>query len=185
MLKIFVLFVVVSFALAQSVPRKLYRDDLEGIMELTDPFDEIDYRLPNNTIPIHYDIWLSTGVHEGVADFNGRVTIQIRALEDTTNITLHYRELTILNVDLLNSAGVLIQLNVLFTQREDVEFLIITPREPLIQGQIYIVEIAYMGTLRNDGKGFCRSSYVNSEGKTVYLASTKFESTDARHGFPW
>lgn len=184
--KLVVFLAVVSFAAAQSGPRILYRDnDVEGITSYTDPFDGKDYRLPNNTIPLHYNIWLSTAVHEEILDFQGRVTIQIQALENTSNITLHYRELTILNVDLLNEAGRIVQLNVPITTREDVEFLIITPLLLLEQGQVYFVDITYVGTLRNDGKGFCRSTYVNSDGKTVSIASTKFESTDARHGFPW
>lgn len=183
--KIVVLLIVLSSAAAQLGPRKLYRDNDEEIIPRTDPFDNKDYRLPNNTIPLHYDIWLSTDVHLGVTDFTGRVTIQIQALENTSNITLHYREITILNVDLMNEAGSLIQLNVPFTHQEDLEFLIITPDLPLNLGQILTVEITYIGTLRNDGKGFCRSTYENSEGRTVSIASTKFESTDARHGFPW
>lgn len=185
-LRLVIFLAAVSFATAQSGPRKLYREsDVEGIKPLTDPFDGNNYRLPNNTIPLHYDIWLSTDIHNGVSDFSGRVRIRIQALENTSNITLHYRELTILNVDLLNDGGGMYQLDAPFSKSEDVEFLVITPEQPLTQGQIYIVEITYMGTLRNDGKGFCRSSYINSEGKTVWLASTKFESTDARHGFPW
>ena len=184
-LKIVLLLAAISLVIADSDPIKLYRDDREGIIQLTDPVDGKDYRLPNNTIPLHYDIWLSTDIHKAVFDFDGHVTIQIQAVEDTTNITVHYRELTIVNINLLSSIRTLIQSDVPFTLREDVEFLVITPTQPLIQGQLYFVEIDYKGILREDDAGFYRSAYVNAVGGTVWLATTQFESTDARHGFPW
>lgn len=185
-LKLIVLLATFSFIAAKSDPIKLYRDiDVEGISLYTDPFDGKDYRLPNNTIPLHYDIWLSTNIHNGIFDFDGRVTIQIQAIENTPNITIHYREVTIVKVDLFNAAGFLLQSDVPIETREDVEFLIITPSLPLVQGQIYSVEITYIGLLRNDDAGFYRSSYLDSIGRTVWLATTQFESTDARHAFPW
>lgn len=194
-LNFFVLVAVLTLGtFAQSdplTPKKLYKTkhSEEGndiaVAPYTDPFDGIDYRLPNTTRPISYNIWLSTDIHRGDFTFNGVVTIQIEALENTPEITLHYRELTITNVRLLRDTGGTIQSNVPTTSRDDVEFLIIRPTVPLTQGTIYGIAITYTGVLRNDDAGFYRSSYQNTAGNTVWLATTQFESTDARHAFPW
>lgn len=185
--KLVVLVAAFSLVTPNLTPRKLYKDNdgQDLITSFSDPFDNQDYRLPNSTVPLRYDIWLSTDIHRGVFDFNGLVAIQIMALENTPDITLHYRELTIVTVNLFNSNGVLIQSNVPTTRREDVEFLIIRPTQPFVEGQTYSVQLNYRGVLRTDDAGFYRSSYVNTLGQTVWLATTQFESTDARHAFPW
>lgn len=186
-LKLLILITVFAFAASDEEPRKLYKFDGEKVevSPFTDPFNGIDYRLHNSTVPIRYDIWLSTEIHKGEFDFEGRVTIEIRVIENTSNITLHYRQLTIVNVDLLSSAGSAIQSNVPTTSHDDVEFLIINPTQELIAGQNYSVVISYLGVLRDDDAGFYRSSYTDDQGQRVWLATTQFESTDARHGFPW
>jgi Peptidase M1 N-terminal domain len=194
--KLLVLISALSFALAASSPRKLFKigfdaedvlDDGEevSIVPLRDPFDNLDYRLPNNTKPLRYDIQLTTDIHKGNFTFVGRVTIQIEAIENSTEITMHYRELTIVNVALLGSSGETIQSNVPFTKKEDVEFLIITPTQRLTENTFYLIVIDYIGELRDDDAGFYRSSYVDISGSKKWLATTQFESTDARHAFPW
>lgn len=194
-LKIFV--VVCAVALSSALGPKKFKnlelelenlENLDGdelIAPFTDPFDGIDYRLPNDTIPLRYDIMLSTDIHRGMFNFTGQVTIHIQAAVNTPNITVHQRQLTIESVRLLDGTGVQIQNNVAFTERPDVEFVVIQPFMGLTAGNFYQVEIKYRGELRNDDAGFYRSSYVNDFGTTVWLATTQFESTDARHAFPW
>lgn len=188
LIKLLVLTAAVAFVTASDEkPRKLYKFDGEQveITPFTDPFNGIDYRLHNTTVPIHYDIWLSTEIHKGEFDFEGRVTIEIQVIENTSNITLHHRQLTIVSVDLLSSTGMTIQQNVPTASEDDVEFLIISPTQQFVAGQKYSVVINYLGTLRDDNAGFYRSSYINNQGQTIWLATTQFESTNARHAFPW
>lgn len=164
-----------------------FEDNVEIVdsQPFVDPVDGISYRLPNDTIPLRYDVWLSTAIHEANFTFDGRVRIQIYTILNTPNITLHYRQLTITGVALLDAEQFPIQENVPYVTRSVQEFLDIQPSQSLVSGTIYWVEITYFGTLRTDDAGFYRSSYVNEAGDTVWLATTQFESTDARHAFPW
>ena len=196
LLKLLVVIASLTFVLADTNPRKLYKtkdiENIDGdivndvqIAPFKDPFDDIDYRLPNNTRPIHYDIWLKTDIDQGELGFSGRVSIHIEALENTNEITLHYRQLTIMNIDLLRSTGGSIQSNVPYTKKDDVEFLVIKPSARLIENANYTIVISYIGQLRSDDAGFYRSSYTDESGNKKWLATTQFESTDARHAFPW
>ena len=159
----------------EIIPFAPYRDDSDGK----------DYRLPNNTKPLRYDVSLVTNVHRGEAAFSGTVRIRIQALANTNSITLHYRQLTIDTIQVFsNPDGTpsLIPSNPSFT--EDLEFLTINVNNQLMVNQQYLVVITYHGLLRDDNMGFYRSTYKNPDGKTVWLATTQFEQTDARHAFP-
>lgn len=195
------LLLIVSAAIcasaASSPKRQLYKHGLSEYENLedqfvktadvpfVDPVDGISYRLPNDTTPLRYDVWLSTAIHEGNFTFDGRVRIQIRIILNTPNITLHSRQLTITGVTLLDAEQIPIEENVAYGRREVQEFLDIQPTQSLVSNTIYWLEITYFGTLRTDDAGFYRSSYTNPAGERVWLATTQFESTDARHAFPW
>lgn len=143
------------------------------------------YRLPNNTLPLHYDINLRTNIHRGDFVFDGRVQIHIKVLEDSDIITLQYRQLIIHNVNILDVNGTVLQQNVPFTMIHPLEFLDISSSAPLTIDDELIVDILYTGILRSDGAGFIRFSYVNAgTNDTVWLASVQFKNTDARHAVP-
>jgi aminopeptidase N len=180
-----VLFSVSAFAESDvdSDPRRLFSSkDLESPLDF---LDDLNYRLPNNTRPIKYNLWITTDIHRDEREFLGKVEIQIEALEDSKDITLHYRQITITNVDLFNASDSLIESNVAISFREDVEFLIIKPSENLVKGEIYWLDISYEGQLRDDNMGFYRSTFVDRNGNIVPYAATKFEPHNARHAFPW
>lgn len=160
-------------------------EEINLVKPFADPIDGIEYRLPNNTKPIHYEIFLSTDIHSNFFGFNGQVTIRFRAMENTTNVTVHFRQLIIFNVDLLDANGNLIQSNLITTQDPYREFLTILPQNSLVKDEIYHMRIDYQGILRNDDAGFYYGSYVDENGVRRYHATTQFESTDARHAFPW
>lgn len=189
-LKLVILFIGATTLVAGDSPRWFYDDlqeggDITAISPKADPYDGIVYRLPNDTLPLTYDIWLSTDIHLGEFAFDGRVTIRFRVIDVTQEVTVQYRMMTVNTVTLFNSNDQLIEENVSFFQNATVEFLVIRPTEQLILGQDYSVLITYNATIRNDGLGFYRSSYVDSQGNTVWLATTQFQANEARHAFPW
>lgn len=188
-LKVLVAFCAVV-AIAGSIPmpfrNEVPADEFIAFAPYRDDIDNKDYRLPNNTMPVRYDVTLTTDVHQGEAAFKGHVKIRFTVLVNSNEITLHQRQLTIEKIDLYSfpDSPVLVQSNVPFTNVEDVEFLVIRPTEQVNAGQDYLVEITYNGFLRDDNMGFYRSTYKNPQGQTVWLATTQFEQTDARHAFP-
>lgn len=184
---------VVGVKTAKSL-KTSYQDDhvplvdlVEGtsIVPLVDPIDGISYRLPNTTIPLSYQIWLSTHIHRGEFGFDGRAFIRLECTQTTPEIVLHYRLMTINTVTLFDSNNNLVQVNVPWHQNDTVEFLVITPRDQLIQGQVYSLSIIYNATMRDDGRGFNYDSYIDSENNTRWWATTLFLPTDGRHAFPW
>ncbi|KAJ6636155.1 Aminopeptidase N [Pseudolycoriella hygida] len=167
----------------EQVPLMDVEDD-SSILPLVDPYDGISYRLPNTTVPISYDIWISTDIHRGEFGFDGEVTIRFECIETTPELVLQYRTMTIDTVALFDANNNLIEEDVSWYQNETVEFLIITPSQQLIQGQEYLVNVKYNGSIRDDGLGIYRASYITPEGERRWLASTQFQATEGRRAFP-
>lgn len=173
-----VLFSVV-FLIVSGSPQNRFPND---VVQRSDP---LDYRLPNTTKPIQYLIWISLAIHQGEFGFNGRETILIEAMETTSEIVLHFKDLAIQSAFLFDEARNLIQANVPQLKDHARELIIFTPDEPLVKGQRYQLFLTFSGLLREDSKGFYRTSYVDNDGKTFWLAATNFKPTFARQAFPW
>ncbi|XP_031640015.1 aminopeptidase N-like [Contarinia nasturtii] len=146
--------------------------------------DQINYRLPNNTKPEAYNVFLRTDVANGNFEFFGSVKITIRVLQTSNEITLHQRQLNITNIELEQSDGETIPVLGSEYDKKTEFFTISTANDALKQGSKLYLYIEYEGVLREDSAGFYRSSYANEDGKEIWLATTQFESTDARHAFP-
>ncbi|CAH1717236.1 unnamed protein product [Chironomus riparius] len=147
--------------------------------------DSTTYRLPNDTLPIRYDIYLKTDVDKSNFEFDGRVRIDVRAVEQTNTITLQYRDITISKVSLMNiSTEEVLADELNFDYVLVYEFLKIELPSTLQVDDEVRLEITYNGTLKTNNAGFYRAYYTDVNETTVYYAVTQFESTDARHAFP-
>lgn len=143
------------------------------------------YRLPNDTRPETYEVFLRTRVHEENFAFEGLVNIGILIVNATNAITLHHRQLNIVQIRLLTTDAVPALISIApYSYNSTFEFLRIPINSVLPVNTRYVLEINYSGTLRVDNGGFYRSSYLNNTGQRIWLATTQFESTNARHGFP-
>lgn len=151
----------------------------------TPTLNQRNFRLPNNTEPISYNIRLSTDIHRGHLGFQGDVTINIRALEATNSITLHSRLTIIERIDLFNPNGTLFQENVPHTYDSEVHFLEIPVIRELEAGQEITIEISYQGFIRTELSGFFRNSYFDpATNQQTFLATTQFWGINARQTFP-
>jgi aminopeptidase N len=138
------------------------------------------YRLPNNTIPIRYNLWLKTDVDKGDFRFEGYVLIHIKALENTGYAVLHARALNITSV-LYTDSRIRAYLSPEYI--DPYEFVKVTFPANIIAGTDITLELWYTGALRDDEAGFYHADYVEN-GNPVHYATTQFESTDARHAMP-
>ena len=109
--------------------------------------------------------------------------IAVEVREATTSVSLHARELAISEASFTPASGgeairaKRISLDVEATVLE-LEFA-----KELPQGQ-GTLKLAYIGQLNNQMAGFYRSTYTNIKGEEKVMASTQFESIDARRAFP-
>jgi aminopeptidase N len=182
---IFFGFLVIAQAIPMPFRKEVPADETVAFAPYRDDVDGKDYRLPNNTKPIRYDVSLKTDVNRGETAFTGTVRIRIEAVENSNTITLHSRQLTIDTIEVFanpDTTPILVPSTSNYV--DDVEFLVITASSQMVANQQYLVVITYHGLLRDDNMGFYRSSYKDQDGKTVWLATTQFEQTDARHAFP-
>lgn len=164
-------------------PLPLYGDPIPDDAEQDEP--TVGYRLPNDTIPINYDLWLKTDVDKNIFTFDGHVKIHVKIVEETSSVTLHIRQLEIDNIDIVAITGEVLQDKASFGFFDQFEFLVIALPRAMLPDEEIIVDITYHGTLREDGSGFYRAKYTDEEtGEIVSFATTQFEMTDARHAMP-
>ncbi|XP_058450243.1 aminopeptidase N-like [Malaya genurostris] len=141
------------------------------------------YRLPNTSVPIHYNLLLDTNVHLDNFTFIGKVQIQLTTLENTKQLVLHSSGNEITNVQLYNSNQLTLPLKN-FELDIEKEFLVINLKETLPAGSRYQLVVDFFGELRDDLLGFYRSYYVGTDGTTKHIAVTQFETNYARRAFP-
>lgn len=131
--------------------------------------DVISYRLPNETYPEHYNIQLTTNIHEGDFRFTGKVGITIITREETSLIVVHARQLVIGEVSLWNTLTPPTEIEIYPIEYDAVtEFVTIRLLNGVLQSnQRYFVIIEYNGELREDNLGFYRSSYRDADNRLV------------------
>lgn len=149
-------------------------------------FNDINFRLPNNTVPVHYElnIELNTSIHTGSLQFEGVVRINISVEEASNTITLQSRGHTISQITLFNADGSVFEANPTSSSDNVTEFLTITTLNQLPVAQL-VVEISYASILSTFlDRGFFSVEYRDENNDTAWLATTQFQPINARHAFP-
>jgi aminopeptidase N len=163
---------------------------LAGIGETTMSPVVKDVRLPRAIIPTAYDIVIVPNLSGENFTFEGDVAIRLQVEETCKNITLHswtlkirrdYTHLSMVDDDGVENGQQIDVKNQFFVDEK--QFLVLETKEELQKGKEYILKMKYLGQITDNLQGFYKSSYtVNNE--TKWLASTQFQSTDARRAFP-
>lgn len=170
----------------QAEYKQFSREIVESAKKIIIEADgDLTYRLPNNTRPLKYDLWVLTDVEKEIFNFSGRVKITIGAIEMTDFVTLQYRETEIDSVDLLDGEN-RIKLNFTKELPLEYEFLRIELPKVMSINETFDIEIDYHGELHwAYENGFYKANYTDtSSGNLVWYATTKFEPHHARHLFP-
>ena len=142
------------------------------------PLTGNELKLPLSVRPNNYKVSLEPDFTNFTFEGNVEITISIHSTCD--QILLNASELGIKSA-LLKTADQTWPAS--HSMNEEEEVLTLGFTESLPTGE-YTLLIEFTGTLNDKLRGFYRSQYVNPEGNTEYLATTQFESTDARKAFP-
>ena len=139
-------------------------------------------RLPGGVVPRHYAIKLEPDL--GEAAFAGSVAIDIDFSEPSSTITLNAAELDIVNARLVTAGNETVELDaVLDAESERLTLSRRGGNDGFGPGPGRL-DIAFTGVLNDQLQGFYRSTYTDDSGATRTIATTQFESTDARRAFP-
>lgn len=132
------------------------------------PFADDPSRLPENVIPVHYDLSLRAmfgSLYSGQRNYTGNVKIHIKIISNTNSIVLHNRNLNVTSVTLTGlGGGSPITTSQSYGSYDF--FTIDTGSTVLSQGQEYLLDLDFFGNMRTDMGGFYRSSY-RVQGETV------------------
>ena len=141
--------------------------------------DEARYRLPRTVVPRRYDLVLEPDLD--AATFRGSEDVQVEVRERVAEVVLNAEALDISsgwlerNGTRLGVAGVRLDDG---TGRAHVR--LDGEAEP---GE-WTLHLEFAGHLSDRMRGFYRSTYEGDDGGTRTIATTQFESTDARRAFP-
>lgn len=124
--------------------------------------NETDYRLPNNTKPQAYSLFISTDIADGIFDYYGIVKINITILKESNEITLHQYELNIQAVNLTSEQGEMIRVQSPYYDQSRDFVIIKTINYTFSPEDTIFLEVKFNGNLREDNYGFYRSSYSES-----------------------
>lgn len=134
-------------------------------------------RLSKDVNPIRYKISLKPDLE--IFTFEGEEEITLEIKKSSNKITLHSAELEILEARIISSKKIL-QGKVTY----DLEAETATILFPFaISIGTPVLKLKFTGILNDKMRGFYRSRY-ELDGKTYHMATTQFESTDARRAFP-
>ncbi|MEM7141763.1 MAG: M1 family metallopeptidase [Actinomycetota bacterium] len=141
-----------------------------------------DPRLPTHVVPHRYDLVLEPDIP--TATFRGSVTIDVELVEKTDEIVCNAADLEIDSALVITGEGAAATEHVPDVRLDaDTERLHLTFPRDLAPGSARVVA-TFRGTLNDQLRGFYRSTYADDDGVEHTIATTQFQSTDARRAFP-
>jgi len=127
---------------------------------------ETDYRLPNNTIPIHYKINLTPYLEEDNFTFYGETNVKIEIRVASSKISLHSKELEINETatTLIKNDGTIYKPTE-HIYNDETNTLTLN-FENALSSNFYILNMKFAGNLSEVGtkKGFLKIPYTDKEG---------------------
>jgi puromycin-sensitive aminopeptidase len=137
------------------------------------------YRLPRAVTPRHYALSLAPDLDEG--RFEGTATIELVVHEPVAAIVLNAVDLELRSA-VVRDVHDREQIGRVAFDTEHERVTIALP-DTIPPGEATLT-IRYAGALKDDLRGFYRSTFTDGDGRERVIATTQFESTDARRAFP-
>ncbi|WP_419927828.1 M1 family aminopeptidase [Candidatus Poriferisocius sp.] len=133
------------------------------------------YRLPRGVVPRRYELRLEPDLE--AFTFAGTVGVDVEILEPVDEIVLNAAELEINEGDLGDVALAGIDYD------DEHERAVLRLGESASPGPARL-NLSFTGTLNDQLRGFYRSTFTDDDGDERVIATTQFESTNARRAFP-
>ena len=141
--------------------------------------DEARYRLPRTVVPRRYDLVLEPDLE--AVTFAGSEIVTVEVTEPVDEIVLNAADLDVGPGRLEGPGGTLEVSTIrLDPETERAHLLLSGTAEP---GE-WTLHLEFRGKLSEQLQGFYRSTYTDDAGVAHTIATTQFESTDARRAFP-
>ncbi len=137
------------------------------------------YRLPRTVVPSNYQIHLTPDLEKFT--FDGRVEIDLDINESVTSFALNAKELELSGASVTVAGQTYVSGVPSFD--EEYETATFTFDAALPTGAA-VATITFTGILNDQLHGFYRSTYTDNNGVSHTIATTQFESHDARKAFP-
>jgi aminopeptidase N len=141
--------------------------------------DTPPYRLPRTVSPVRYDVTLRPDLK--AFTFTGRESVTVKVHETISAITLNAIELDISRARLEQPDGTSQECTISYD--EDEQQATFTFDSAVAAGD-YTLHTEFTGILNDKLHGFYRSTFTDADGIEQVIATTQFESTDARRAFP-
>ena len=145
----------------------------------TNPSGSEAFRLPRTVEPEKYQIEIEPNV--ATATFSGTLAIDAVVHEPVEVVVMNAAELAMSDVEIRSAGGETLRCDVQFD--DDLEQVSFRPSAALPTGPCTIT-CRFSGTLNDKLRGFYRSTYTGPDGENRTMATTQFESVDARRAFP-
>src|SRR5580692_8626946 len=137
------------------------------------------FRLPRTVVPLVYRLEIEPNV--GSASFSGTVEVEAVIHEAVNEIVLNAADLAVSDAEVRTEAGETFGCAVSF--RDELEQVVFRPSSELPPGPC-VLTCRFTGALNDKLRGFYRSTFADAKGETQTIATTQFESVDARRAFP-
>src|SRR5580704_15205999 len=137
------------------------------------------FRLPRTVEPETYHIEIEPNIAS--ATFSGTLAVDAVVHEPIDVVVMNAAELAVSDVEIRTSDGNVLVCSVHFD--DDLEQVSFRPSAALPPGPC-VITCRFSGTLNDKLRGFYRSTYTDPDGEIRTMATTQFESVDARRAFP-
>lgn len=136
------------------------------------------HRLPRTVVPHRYRLRLEPDL--AASTFAGSETIDVTVETAVEEIVMNAAEIEVRSAQLVRGAHTLGASPRYDEKAERVTLALESTAEP---GE-WELRIDFTGTLNDQLRGFYRSTFTDVDGNDQVIATTQFESTDARRAFP-
>src|SRR4249919_3458503 len=144
---------------------------------MTEPEDP--YRLPRTVIPSRYDLTVQPDL--GQATFSGSEDVALIVEQPVERVLLNAVDLEIDDGWLAYDDGTVLRLEHVDLD-PDLQRAALSFEAPVVAGE-WTLHLEFRGVLNDKLRGFYRSTYTDDVGHTHTIATTQFESAEARRAF--